>query len=137
MVLSIVFTVVYFALVQIFPRKGRKTMPKTAQAAFMMGFPILGVFAFIQEKLVERKYSAIFSDFDSNNSTESIASVITPATDILLPIFIALIGVISVIIGMVKVIKYPLSEEQSECSKELTASLASDCQKKCAALDLV
>lgn len=132
MVLSIIFTVVYFALVQIFPRKGRKTMPKAAQAAFMMGFPILGVFAFIQEKLVERKYSAIFSDFDSNNSTESIAQVITPATDILLPIFIALIGAIAVIIGMVKVIKYPLSEEQSEYSKELTGSLSSDYQKKCA-----
>ena len=36
------------------------------------------------------------------------------------------------IVGMVKVIKYPLSEELSEYSKELTGSLASDYQKKCA-----
>lgn len=111
-------------------------MPKAIQVTFMLGLPILGVFAFIQEKLVERKYSAFFSDFDSNvsytDSYEGIASYITPAIDIFLPLFIGLIGVIAVIIGMIKVIKYPLSEEQSEYSKELTGSLASDYQKKCA-----
>ncbi len=133
MVLSIIFTVVYFALAVIFLLKGKKTMPKAAQAAFMLGFPILGVFTFIQEKLIERKYSIFFSDLDSYaDGYESIASSITPATDIFLPLFIALIGAIAVIIGMVKVIKYPLSEEQSEHSNELTGSLASDYQKKCA-----
>lgn len=135
MVLSIIFTVVYFALAVIFPLKGRKTMPKAAKATFMLGLPILGIFAFIQEKLVERKYSAVFSDFDSSDYTEShesIKSLITPAADIFLPMFIGLIGAVAVIVGMVKVIKYPLSEEQSEYSKELTGSLASDYQKKCA-----
>ena len=132
MVLSIIFTVVYFALAVIFPLKGRKTMPKAAKATFMLGLPILGIFAFIQEKLVERKYSAVFSDLDDTADYESIRSRITPAADIFLPLFIGLIGAIAVIVGMVKVIKYPLSEEQSEYSKELTGSLASDYQKKCA-----
>lgn len=136
MVLSIIFTVVYFSLAVIFPMKGRKTMPQAAKTAFMLGFPILGVFAFIQEKLVERKYSVIFSDFDGSSnyteSYESIKSIITPAADIFLPLFIGLVGAIAVIVGMVKVIKYPLSEEQSEYSKEFTGSLASDYQKKCA-----
>lgn len=134
MVLSIVFTVVYFALAVIFPLKGRKTMPKAAKATFMFGLPILGIFAFIQEKLIERKYSAAFSDIDLDDTAgyESIRSLITPAADIFLPLFIGLIGAIAVIVGMVKVIKYPLSEELSEYSKELTGSLASDYQKKCA-----
>lgn len=134
MILSIIFTVVYFALAVIFPLKGRRTMPMAAKAAFMLGLPMLGIFAFIQEKLIERKYSAAFSDIDLDDTAgyESIRALITPAGDIFLPMFIGLIGAIAVIVGMVKVIKYPLSEEQSEYSSELTGSLASDYQKKCA-----
>lgn len=136
MVLSIIFTAVYMTLVIIFPLKGRKTMPNAVKAAFMLGLPILGVFAFIQEKLVERKYGGIFSEFSDYQGSleqyENLKPLITPSTDIFLPILIAFVGAIAVVIGMVKVLKYPLTEELSEYSKELTGSLASDYRKKCA-----
>lgn len=136
MVLSIIFTAVYMTLVIIFPLKGRKTMPNAVKTAFMLGLPILGVFAFIQEKLVERKYGIIFSEFTDYQSSleqyDNLKPLIKPSTDIFLPILIGFVGAIAVFIGMVKVLKYPLTEEMSEYSKELTGSLASDYHKKCA-----
>lgn len=136
MVLSIIFTAVYLTLVIVFPLKGRKTMPTAVKTAFMLGLPILGVFAFIQEKLVEMKYGGVFSELadyqGSLEQSENLKQLIKPSTDIFLPILIAVVGAIAVVIGMVKVLKYPLTEEQSEYSKELTGSLASDYRKKCA-----
>lgn len=136
MVLSIIFTAVYLTLIIAFPLKGRKTMPTAVKTAFMLGLPILGVFAFIQEKLVERKYGGVFSELadyqGSLEQSENLKQLIKPSTDIFLPILIAVVGAIAVVIGMVKVLKYPLTEEMSEYSKELTGSLASDYRKKCA-----
>ncbi|MGN0599900.1 MAG: hypothetical protein ACI4JK_08370 [Oscillospiraceae bacterium] len=136
MVLSIIFTAVYLTLMIVFPLKGRKTMPTTVKTAFMLGLPILGVFAIIQEKLVERKYSGLFSELTDHQSNleqyENLKPLINPSTDIFLPILIGFVGAIAVVIGMVKVLKYPLTEEMSEYSKELTGSLASDYRKKCA-----
>ncbi|MGN1135437.1 MAG: hypothetical protein ACI4SF_04390 [Oscillospiraceae bacterium] len=136
MVLSIIFTAVYLTLVIVFPLKGRKTMPNAVKTAFMLGLPILGVFAFIQEKLVERKYGKLLSDLsdyqDNLEQYENLKPLINPSTDLFLPILISFVGAIAVVIGMVKVLKYPLTEEMSEYSKELTGSLASDYHKKCA-----
>lgn len=136
MVLSILFTAVYMTLVIIFPLKGRKTMPAAVKTAFMLGLPVLGVFAFIQEKLVERKYGGVISELSDYQTSleqyESLKPLLKPSTDIFLPILIASVGAIAVVIGMIKVLKYPLSEEQSEYSKELTVSLASDYRNKCA-----
>lgn len=136
MVLSIIFSAVYLTLVIIFPLKGRKTMPNAVKTAFMVGLPILAVFAFIQEKLVERKYSGVISELADYQSSleqyEILKPLIKPSTDLFLPILIGSVGAIAVVIGMVKVLKYPLTEEMSEYSKELTGSLVSDYRKKCA-----
>lgn len=131
MVLSIVYAALYIVLVLLFAKKERKTLPSIVRAAFMMGFPILAVLALLQAEKLKRKYlGRLF--FEQFESTDDMLNVISVREDFVIPIIIGIIGAAFVIVGMLKVIKYPISEEPSQFSFGMSASSDAEYQKNCA-----
>ncbi len=130
MVLSIVFAAFYILLVVIFPRKESKTMPSVVRTVFMMGFPILAVLAFLQAYLLGKKYVNLLSE--EFETAEEMLSKISVNVDLVIPIVIGIIGAVFVAVGMVKVLKSPLSEEPSQFTFGVPGSLDAEYHKDCA-----
>lgn len=131
MIISIVYCAFYVVLAAVFPRKGRSAMPMWARASFMLGFPLLPLLAFLQTKLLAAKYAGVLSSADYETA-EDMLRQLSVGTDLLLPAVIGIIGAVVVLVGMVKVLKAPLSEDPSQFSLGMTGSLGAEYQKDCA-----
>ena len=108
MIISIIYCLFYVILAAVFPRKGKIAMPMWVRVSFMLGFPILPLLAFVQTKLLAVKYAALISAIDYKTADDVLAQI-SVGTDLLLPAVIGLIGAVVVLVGIVKVLKAPLS----------------------------
>lgn len=131
MIISIIYCLFYVILAAVFPRKGKIAMPMWVRVSFMLGFPTLPLLAFVQTKLLAVKYAALISAIDYKTADDVLAQI-SVGTDLLLPAVIGLIGAVVVLVGIVKVLKAPLSEDPSQFSLGLSGSLGAEYQKDCA-----
>ena len=131
MIISIIYCLFYVILAAVFPRKGKIAMPMWVRVSFMLGFPLLPLLAFLHTKLLSVKYADIISSADYGTA-EDMVRQISVGTDLLLPAVIGIIGAVVVLVGMVKVLKAPLSEDPSQFSLGLSGSLGAEYQKDCA-----
>ena len=131
MIVSIIYCLFYVVLASVFPRKGTGAMPMWVRVAFMLGFPLLPLMAFLQVKLLGLRYAGDLSS-DDFETVEDIFANMSVGTNFILPAVIGIIGAIVVLVGMVKVLKTPLSEDPSQFSLGMSGSLGAEYQRDCA-----
>ncbi len=131
MIISIIYCLFYVILAAVFPRKGKGAMPMWVRVSFMLGFPLFPLMVFLQAKLIGIRYAEALS-IDEYDTAEEVFRELIVGTNFILPAVIGIIGVVVVFVGMVKVLKAPLSEDPSQFSLGMSGSLGAEYQRDCA-----